>query len=111
MRQSKVLTFKSNDYEVGISLYSDSALIIIHNRIPGVGSILVTEVEDDRIEVRQLMGQQNDMLDLTVRQIAKEFSIPTITFILSFHPSRLQTFDEIRQFINDFKRDVQSLKE
>lgn len=107
---SKILTFKSGDYDIGISMYNDSAIIIIHNEIPGVGNIVMTELEDDRVEVSQLMGQQNDMLDLTVRQIAKEFSIPTITFILSFHPSKLQTFDEIRKFIDDFKKDVQRLK-
>ncbi|KAH0791308.1 hypothetical protein GPJ56_004776 [Histomonas meleagridis] len=89
------------EFEISISFYADNAVVIIHNSIPGIGNIIMTEKDND-IELQQLMGQENEMLNLLVMQLAKQFSTPTITFILSFHPSKFATFDQIKDFTKGF---------
>ena len=98
----KPVQLQVGEFEVAVSFYDENAVIIIHNSIPGVGQILYTEKDGDMIDVDQVLGEENEILTLFVTELAKQFSVPSITFILSFHPSKISTFDAIREFSAQF---------
>lgn len=104
----KVVQLKVGEFDVAVTFYQENAVIIIHNSIPGVGQIIYTENDGNSIELEQLLGQNNQYLDLFVTEIAKQFSIQNITFILSFHPSKMSTFDAIKEFTRQFNESVKS---
>lgn len=102
----KVIQLQVGEFEVAVSFYDQNAIIIIHNSIPGVGQILCTENDGKHIDIDQFIGENNQYLNLFVTQIAKMFSTPSITFILSFHPSKMSSFDAIKDFTTKFSEAV-----
>jgi hypothetical protein len=99
---SSVISFSVDDFEVGISSYSNGLLIIIHNEIPGVGTIIKTENFDDSIETDVLIGKQTEFLELLTIQIAKNINAHSITFILAFKPEKINSFETIKNFVAKF---------
>jgi hypothetical protein len=105
----KTATFQVGEFSVAVSFYTRNLLIIIHNSIPGVGNIFYTEREDGIVSVDQLLGTSDEMLSLLASRLADHFSVPNVTFIMSFHPSKLQTFDSVKSFIAGFSGAFQAL--
>ncbi|KAK8866678.1 hypothetical protein M9Y10_009645 [Tritrichomonas musculus] len=102
----KVIQLQVGEFEVAVSFYDQNAIIVIHNSIPGVGQILYTENDGKHIDIDQFIGENNQYLNLFVTHIAKMFSTRSITFILSFHPSKMSSFDAIKDFTSKFAEAV-----
>ena len=100
----KTRQLKVGDFDVAVSFYTDNVLIIIHNSIPGVGSIICTEREGQGIDCDQLLGPQMEMSTLFATKLAEQFSVPSATIVLAFHPSKMQTFEDIRNFMDQFNK-------
>lgn len=98
----KTVQKKVGDFDVAVTFYSQNVMVIIHNKIPGVGNIIYAEREGGDVLCEQLMGQENDTLTLLATRLAEEFVTPNITFIFAFHPSKMESIEDIRKFVNDF---------
>jgi hypothetical protein len=105
----KSSTFGVGEFSVAVSFYTRNLLIIIHNSIPGVGNIFYTEREDGIVSVDQLLGTSHEMLSLLASRLADQFSVPNVTFVMSFHPSKFETFDAVKSFIAGFTAAFQTL--
>lgn len=98
----KTVQKKVGEFDVAVTFYTQNVMVIIHNKIPGVGNIIYAEKEDKSVICEQLMGQENEYLTLLAMRLAEEFMTPNITFVFAFHPSKMETFDHIRNFVDDF---------
>ena len=105
---SSIISFNIGDFEVGISPYSDGALVIIHNGIPGVGTIIKTENYDGSIETDVLVGKQTQLIELLTIELAKNIKMHAITFILSFKPNLFNDFNSIKNFVSGFREALES---
>ena len=104
MSESKtsIRQFSFDDFEIAVSPYADSALIVIHNGIKGCGTIMTTENIDGQIETEVLIGKDEDMLNLLAMQLAKQISMPTLVFVFAFRPEILDSFEKIQDFLKKF---------
>ena len=94
---------KVGEFDVAVSSYSENILMIIHNSIRGVGNIFYIEKEGNTIVCDQLLGIHDEMLTLFANKLAEQFTVRNVTLILAFHPSKMQSFDAIRGFIEEFQ--------
>ena len=99
-----------DSFEIGIALYSNEALVIINNSIPGIGTVIRTENTNPHIETDLLIGLDNKTLDLIAIQLAKMLRYDTITFVFSFKPDLFPDFDSIRTFINKFRSALENFE-
>ena len=102
--QKKILHFKVGEFEIAITYYSNSAVMIMHNEIPGFGSIIYTETVQEQRNIEQLLGPQNEHLCLFATQLSIMMEIPSITFIFAFKPDKLDSFEKIRSFMDQFQK-------
>lgn len=102
-QKKKVQHFKFDDFEVAISYYQNSAVMIMHNGIPGFGSIIYCENKAEQLVIEQLLGQSSEYLNLFATQMANMMDLPSITFVFSFRPERLDSFEKIRKCMDDFQ--------
>lgn len=101
-----VVQFQIGEFEVAVSIYDDNALVIIHNQIPGVGTIIKTEKYDQIVETDVMIGQQNQYLELLCLELTKLLGFPNMVYILSFKADKLAGFDEIRAILEGFKQHI-----
>ena len=101
--QKKILHFEVGEFEIAITYYSDAAVMIMHNEIPGFGSIIYTETIQEQRNVEQLLGPENEFLCLFATQLSRMMDVPSITFIFAFKPNKLDSFDKIRSFMDQFQ--------
>jgi hypothetical protein len=96
----KVVQLKVGDFDVALAFYADNIFIVIHNSVPGFGSIFFTERGDASIDVDQLLGVPNEMLLMLARKIAERFSITNLTIVMAFPPRMLESFDAVKSFLD-----------
>lgn len=96
----KPLQLRVRDFDVAIAFYTDSVLMIIHNSIPGIGNIIYTEKDASGIECDQLLGSGNEILTLFAMNLARMLGTQSATFVFSFLPSMIKSFEDIRSFVD-----------
>jgi len=99
--KTKVVSF--DDFEVSLDYFQDTAVVIIHNKIPGIGTIITTEVNDGIIDTDKLLGVESELLNILALNLSKVINAPRVVFTFSFHPSIFPDNDSIRSFILRFK--------
>jgi hypothetical protein len=96
--------FRFGEFDVCIRFYSKNVLVIISNAIPGIGTIIYTEKDGSKVDCEQRLGPENEMLTLLATILAGKFNFPAVTFVFSFHPSKMRGIDVVKQFTADFAK-------
>ena len=98
-----MLTTKVNDFEVSVSLYKDTALCIVHNKIPGIGSVYRVEKSPDLAETNRLIGPETEYFTLLARHIGDSIPKDNVIVVLSILPSSVESFEVVREICNGIK--------
>ncbi|EAY06449.1 hypothetical protein TVAG_149350 [Trichomonas vaginalis G3] len=107
MSQLKTIKqFQNGEFEIAISVYDTDAVVIIHNGIPGVGTIIKTEKTDGYVDTDVMIGLENQMFELLCIELTKGLKFDSIVFILSFKPEKLQNLADVRAFLDEFTKNI-----
>ena len=101
-KKSSIIQFAFDDFEIAITPYHNTAMVIVHNGIKGCGTIISTENLDGQIEANLMIGLDEDMLNLLAIQLAKQIASQSIVFVFSFRPEVLNSFEKIKDFLKKF---------
>ena len=96
----KTVQLKVGEFDVAVAFYAENVLVIVHSAIPGVGNIIYTERDGGELECDQLIGTENEMLTLFATSLAQMFGTPNATFVFAFPPAKIQSFEDIRAFVD-----------
>lgn len=101
-----IKVFKITDFDVTVIPYMDSALMIFHNSINGIGTVLRTERDQmNQIEIKRLIGQETPFISLLAQHIALLTNVNSLTLVFSFRPEILSDMNYIRRFLEELKQE------
>ena len=100
-----IKVFKITDFDVTMIPYMDSALMIFHNSIKGVGTILKTQRDQlNQVEIKRLIGQETPFTSLLAHHIALLTNVDNLTLVFSFKPEILSDMNYIRRLLEELKQ-------